>query len=1034
MNKNFVVYRSSAGSGKTYTLVREYLRLILKHENPYNYKHILAITFTNKATNEMKERVLKALREISEPNKNSYLAKELAKTLNISNEEIAKRASKAIMHMLHNYSDIHILTIDKFVYKVARSFAMELNLPMNLNIELNASDLIEVSVDKLLEQTGKNEETTELLLDFLKLNSRKDKTWKIENTIKSLSILLMQEDSSHFIPLIEKLQYQDFKKILKQVNETVSSFEKTVMSAGEKGLALIHENNVPINAFYYANSGGVPAYFKKCKAIKSKPASTLQPGSRLETTINEDKWTSGKATPADKADIDNIKIELVEYLTEIITIVSQQAEQYTLAKLLQETLYPMYLLSRVKESVFNISKQLQIVHISEFNKRISDVINKEPIPFIYERVGEKFHHFLIDEFQDTSLLQWNNLIPLVDESLSKGYYNMLVGDGKQAIYRWRGGEVEQFAKLPKLISNENHPNNHSLYAKAIESNFEAKNLGKNFRSKREIIQFNNFFFEELKHKLPEEFQNIYNDQSQLFDEKNTGGCVQIQKIEKDDILIKIKENIEECLKDGFIASDIAVLGKTNKQLVEISEYLLDQGIAVKSSESLLLNQDINVLSLISFMNWVTNPNSKEKRTVLAAHLQKINQLTESSVLAIIDNDEALKLFLEQRFNLIYSEVIHLSLYELAHQVAERLLKYDGSDRFLSAMLDLVFQYQIKNQSSVFGFLNYWESKKAKLSVQSPENVNAVQLLTVHKSKGLEFPIVILPGVNWENKKSGSRISYRWVKNEENTYTQLKYFLLPLKKELSETAYKNVLEAEQKKEILDDFNVLYVAFTRPVHRLYVSYSSEKGIAKYFSKHLESSEYWNSETNLFCLGEASKKEMENTDKQEDIPDYSFEKANWNKVIKLSYEHKKSEINKKTNYGTLIHNMLDGIEHLNDVINVVQKQIVLGTLPEEDRAIYEDKLKEIITHPDLVSYFSEENEIQNETEICLSTGEVVRPDKIVFNKQQATIIDYKTGKPSSQNKQQMVGYINAVKDLGYKNVAGILFYTETLQAVNV
>ena len=451
MENNFIVYKSSAGSGKTFTLVKEYLTLVLVQ--PSLFRHVLAITFTNKAANEMKQRILSSLIEMAEcekfedSNAVKFLLPVIIEETGLTKETIQKNSKKVLELILHNYSDFGVSTIDSFVHKIIRSFAFDLHLPLNFEVELQTDELLSKVIDLLLNQVGSNENLTKLMVEFVQTRAEDDKNWNIEKDLFEVSKSLLKEDSQVFIEKLNELSIDDFLKINRDMIKSVRQFEKTLSKFGKEAIQIIESRGVPVEAFYYGKRG-IVTYFNR---FASKNFENIFPNNYILKTIEEDKWFSGKATDHDKDDINEIKDSLIQIYTQIIGFVDGQYEKYITYSEIIKNLYPVAILSTIEKLMTEYKSENNIVLISEFNKRISEVVLAEPVPFVYERVGEKYQHFLVDEFQDTSILQWQNLLPLIDNSLASANKNLVVGDGKQAIYRWRNGEVEQFARLAGSI-------------------------------------------------------------------------------------------------------------------------------------------------------------------------------------------------------------------------------------------------------------------------------------------------------------------------------------------------------------------------------------------------------------------------------------------------------------------------------------------------------------------------------------------------------------------------------------------------------
>ncbi|MEO8759639.1 MAG: UvrD-helicase domain-containing protein, partial [Bacteroidia bacterium] len=490
MPDNFVVYKSSAGSGKTYTLVKEYLKLALADPHRLNkaYKQILAVTFTNKAAAEMKERILTALKQIAALEK-TPLAADLQKELFISETELQARCKEVHQNLLHQYADFSVCTIDSFVYRLIKRFSIDLQLPANFTVDTDEDAALWWAIDELLTNMKQNKLLQNLLLNYASDKVDEQKNWKIENEIFELArpILISKKDTKE-AELLGKVSLEDLLEIKKQLQESVRKTEHYLIGLADKAYLTIAQNGVSIEDFRYGKSGFF-SYFKKIK--EKKFASDELANKYVNDAINEDKWYTGKNA---NGAIDGIKETLRSIYYEVESYREKNISEYFLHKLLLKNITALCVLNEIQELVLKYKQEKNIVFISEFNTTVSSFIQDEPVPFIYERLGDRYKHYLIDEFQDTSVLQWLNLLPLVHNSLAEGKFCMIVGDGKQSIYRWRGADVDQFVNLPKIKSAEQ---NRVIQEQqqALELNYQEKQLNTNRRSCAEIIGFNNNLFD-----------------------------------------------------------------------------------------------------------------------------------------------------------------------------------------------------------------------------------------------------------------------------------------------------------------------------------------------------------------------------------------------------------------------------------------------------------------------------------------------------------------------------------------------------------
>ena len=487
--ENFVVYKSSAGSGKTFTLVKEYLRLALADPKKLNtnYKRILAVTFTNKAAAEMKQRILDALNQIANKNELPFVGELLCKELNIKTGELKQRANTVLSQILHHYSDFSIGTIDSFTHKIVKTFAHDLKLPVNFNLEMDVEGFYDKVISTLFNQIGEDEYVSKLLKEFVLTKAEENASWDPERAIKEFARLLQKENSDNYLQQLKNFTTQELEEVRKELFAYISYYNAHLKSEGQKAIDLILKNGLTDNDFNYKSSGP-QNFFKKCADQSVELEDTIK--ARLTEAIEKNKWAS---KDGNKSKVEEISIQLTNKANNLIDFIKENHEYYSLCKLLSSQIYPLLLLKKIEEISNDKKQEERLVFISEFNKNIFDLINNEPTPFIYERLGEKYQHYLLDEFQDTSTLQWHNILPLIDNSLSSGWFNLIVGDGKQSIYRWRNANVKQFVDLPEI---ENTTNNFLIDERSdnLKRNFKENLLNTNFRSLKTVIDFNNDLF------------------------------------------------------------------------------------------------------------------------------------------------------------------------------------------------------------------------------------------------------------------------------------------------------------------------------------------------------------------------------------------------------------------------------------------------------------------------------------------------------------------------------------------------------------
>jgi ATP-dependent exoDNAse (exonuclease V) beta subunit len=1055
---SFTVYKSSAGSGKTFTLVKEYLNLVLPE--PSGFRHILAITFTNKAANEMKERIINSLKEIAGMKDNpesksvKYIVPDLSKSSGLSPQTLSANAEMVLKYILHEYSDFAISTIDSFVHRVIRSFAFDLHLPLNFDVEMDTDELMGKVIDILISRVGSDEELTRTLVNFIQSKTDDEKSWNVEHDLREISEYLLKEDGQEHLDKLKTLNLEDFYVISTQILEVVNRFEKTISGFATYADDIIKSKGIPQNSFYQGKNG-IGVYFVN---LSKGRFDKLEPNSYVRATIEEDKWHSGKASPVDKQEIDEIKTDLIDCYTKIIQFSGYHLQQYRVLSEIRKNIYPLAVLNEIAKVVEEYKTDNEILLISEFNKKISNIVLNEPVPFIYERMGEKYRHFLIDEFQDTSLMQWQNLLPLIENSLATNQFNMVVGDGKQAIYRWRGGEVEQFAGLPKIFQCPDEPFMHQRQ-KILERNYNPKFLQNNYRSKKEIVEFNNDFFTCLAERLPEQYQNIYHDVVQQFDAENTGGYIQfsfydpgIADLTVDEFnLEQVRHTINELRADGFRLKDIAILCRNNKNAGFLSQELLKLNLPVVSSESLQLSSSPEVRLLIASMRLLVNPQDKIAQVEVVNYLVRRGDLKQNLheqlvafglvVLNAEARDEQKDFFTVLAQNNIYLNVFTLKNYTL-YDLTEELIRifdfHKKADPYIQFFLDAVLKFSREQNEELADFIRWWDQKGFKQSIIVPSGIDAVQVMTIHKAKGLEFPVVIYPFAGEKHRKSKDKL---WVTLDDKDVPKLKSALVNTSKVLLETPYAVQYEEENGKSLLDLINLLYVVMTRPTHRLYViasvpskSADAAESVPGFFKYYFEKKGIWDETKSRYPFGE----KVLFVDKTKESTGLylldRFISNSWHDRMILSLQAVKNwdidEQALKQQWGNLVHRILAQIATLDDADPVLEKFESDGIITVEEKESILLVIKKFLAHPDVSMYFLPGLSIKTEPEILLPDGKTFRPDRIVFKDSETIVIDFKTGKPEESHQDQVSYYMKLLREMGYSNLRGVLLYINELE----
>jgi ATP-dependent helicase/nuclease subunit A len=1039
----FAVYKASAGSGKTFSLVREYLKIILRE--PRDFRHILAITFTNKAANEMKERVLRTLSGLSKGDTDGKdkMLPLLVKDTGLSPEMIALKAAEATEMILHHYSDFAIGTIDSFSHRIIRTFAHDFGLPVNFNVEMDTDALLETTVDLLLDRIGDDRELTALLVDFVESRIDDEHDWRIDRELAKFAKNLLDESGQEHLLKLRNIPLEDFRKISSSVHARAKRIADSLSVIGDGALGLMRSNNIPIEAFYRGKAG-IPSFFLNLSRGDLKP-----PNSYAAATVEEDKWNSQKCTPTQAEAIASIRDRLLDLYEKAAGILERDGALYALLNLLKKTIYPLAVLNEIARILDEFKKQNNLVHISEFNSRISRIIMAEPVPFIYERLGEKYRHILIDEFQDTSAMQWMNFVPLIENALASGYFNLVVGDGKQAIYRFRNGDAEQFSSLPLLPGSETDP----VLKQREESlvrNFDPVPLSMNYRSGKEIVEFNNRFFRILTDALFPEGNSVYSDLEQDASPEKEGGYISIEvpgegdeaASYQDAMLERIMGIITGALSDGYSKNNIAVLCRSNDNASLVARFLLLNGIDVISAESLLVSNSPHVAFITAFMRFLHGMPDPLVHAELATYMkeQGFSNPDLHLLLRKISHENApgsgiMEIFRESGLDIRCSELAGLPVYDLSEKLIRTFRMNAPPDPYLLFFLDAVLRFTSRNSTGSRDFLEWWELNRSKVSIVVPEGLDAVRVMTIHKAKGLQFPIVVYAFAA-ESKKNTKE--WLWADFRQDEVPGLPAAILRSESKLLDTNYAGLLETENRKSLLDLVNMLYVAMTRPEERLYIltkemSLSGElQSMPKFFAWVLQQMGVYEDGKSEYAFGSAIKRSGPSG--KEAAPPLRLEKmisGEWRKKIHVKF-HAPEMWNmdqpvQSSQWGNRIHTVLSGIITRDDLADAIERALFSGLIRRQEKEQVEQLIRPLFNHPLLSRLFGHEVKVRTEAEILVTSGLFYRPDRVVFDRDEIFVVDYKTGRQNERHRTQLNQYAALLEEMGYHKVHRVLVYLE-------
>lgn len=1050
------VLKASAGSGKTFALAKTYIEMLLKSNDRYAYRHILAVTFTNKATDEMKQRILSELHILAtRPAESDYIG-DFVPALFPTEALLQKAAETVLCNILHDYSAFSVSTIDKFFQQALKAFSREIGQFASYQVSLDRDGLVAESVDRVLDSLTDSKKD-QRKLDWLTSKTIQDleagNGYKLESTLYSLAARLKSEQHRRKVEecgVNEEEIYSEegLKKLLDGCNDVLKRFPVKVAGAAKAVLSELSACSLaasdterkfmekPLQTYSLLNEGD---------AVKAPTAKFIE-----KCLKDSDEWFIDK-----KASLrSRVSQQLVEAVHNLVDVLTVGMKTYNTADMLKSQIYGFGMANDIYNEFNALLKEKNVLSLDDTNSILKGIIDGTEAPFIYEKLGVRYEHFLLDEFQDTSSIQWNNFQPLVHNSVANGSDNLIVGDVKQSIYRWRGSDWD-------LLNSE--------IPAEFAGNIKVNGLDTNWRSRENIVEFNNDFFRHSAEVLQEmldpagsQITDIYADVKQKVAKKNLGGgSVGVSFVDIDDELDKVLELVNEAHDGkGFGYKDIAVLTRGKDEGSAVAQKLIGNGIPVVTDDSLKIKSSITVRRLSSLLSSIDNPGD-----TLSRYLAK-----------------ELRIELPEDYHSIVDLCEHL-LREL--QKADPGI-FEAETLYIQSYMDKVLEYTSTEGNGLHAFLQAMEEDDS--SISSPSIGDSVRIMTIHKSKGLDFPYVIVPffeGIGLY------RTTQAWCKPDV-AGTELEsaasgVYDVYLSGKSDSTLFASEYHNEYLMQLVDNINVAYVALTRASQAMHIvavrpdenraqlnGADGENKAAADFSEILyhyimvngdkfkrvvrecetEDGEETVCETLTWFnapLGDFIPKKKDKDDAAVLDRDASY--GSWPLGERLTFstdavdffsEDGETGISASVRRrGIVLHGILSSIGSISDVPAAVQRAVLAGNLPAEDAesviADFEAKIRAVQDR----GWFPEDPKaIRNEAAIIDSEGEKHRPDRVVrTGDSEVTIIDYKFGTPTPENEERMArkyrkqvrGYMDLYRNLGYKTVRGFVWYVPTNQILD-
>ena len=1040
MQNTYSVINASAGSGKTYTLVQRLLMICLRFPNqPDSIRTILSLTFTNKAANEMKERILFYLGEFVKDNysENQDL-KNIQEALEnqgyrVTLDDLYWRSQKVLDYILHHYSTLNIGTIDKFNSRLVKSFSYELGLAQNFNLEIQPEPYLIEAVDKMLDEIGEEQTVSEAFMDFVNYNLDNNERVNLNQTLYNSAKKFVND--IHYKPLQENkdFEWQAYENKKNELRESLKNLKSESLEIAKRALELIKTKDIEIEDFAQGKNG-LGGFFQKVQDFHQKKRDGFPFPSNEDSALTTYFKGAAAKSKHKQSDIEEILPQLIAWRTELINLYidSQKKE-----KVLQAIL-PLKVNADIQKKLMEIEEENDLVLLSKFNILINENLRNEPSAFIYEKVGTQFQHYFFDEFQDTSAMQWQNFLPLRDNSITSDNTSFtIVGDPKQSIYRFRGGESE----LMLNIINQTE----------ITPKFAtAEHLKFNWRSAKNIVDFNNRLYDFMSKDLSENHQKIFGENAIQGSKASFDGRVKVHLLENavksvfyEETAQKMRQDIQECLDNGFTFSDITILCRGNSDIFNYSQLLSNLKVNYNNRETyiktisekgLTLDLSFTIKALIEFLKWNINPKNKQFLVKMMYFLKVSGRIrmtdftSEIRTILNLESKKDIEHYIDSHYHvkLIQNDIPQLNLYNFIEYYIQEFAVENKEIDFLLNFLEMLFNYTQNAGATLKEFLKFWDDEASKISIQASENIDAVQIMTIHKAKGLEFPVVFIPMRNENSDKKFSEW-YNLGSDDELKTVILNQFSPELENYDEDLAQFNFENSYRNK--IDRFCIQYVATTRPVEQLFFylekpSKSSNNLELYDFVSQFQPTENGEKADSFDIFPVPDLKQQKKKEKKEYLSEnihsisQQSEKASNIEIATTSksYQNRVEHVR----MGIFTHEILSKIKTKKDVSKVLNAYLLEGKITNEERISILERIENVLNDTNYSVYFADHLKIINEREMFARENEqskTYRPDRLVETENGFIIIDFKTGEEKEKDQKQVETYKKTLEQFGKK-----------------
>lgn len=1006
----------------------------------------------------MKGRILRELHKLASGQKSDYIPFLKAKIK--ADEALIREKARYILNLLlHNYSHFTITTIDSFFQKVIRSFANELGLYSGFEVETDTETVLGESVEMLFRKTISDEKLRKWLIRFAENKIEGAKSWDLRNDILRLGREIHKEifkqiDPGYFKEIINR---DAIDAVMPKLKALKLKFEDDLKKLALQARAIMQRNGIFPDSFSGKTRSFAYVFERMVHGQSYEISKTVR-----NAIDNIDSWSSKSS--AAKPGIEAAYHDgLNSLLKEIVAYSDANIQAYNTVDIIFKNIYVLGIIADLIQEIQEYTTDKNLFLLADSTAFLQKIIAGSDAPFIYEKTGSRVFHYMIDEFQDTSGMQWENFLPLIENSLAGNYRNWVVGDVKQSIYRWRNSDWTILSdKIFRQFPNESvtvHP------------------LEENWRSTENIIRFNNAFFSCLRNSLQEELNNLIADNA-LIPQKLSGfsnfftnaysdcvqkvpahhqngrGYVRIEFLEKENWEEQALENlidmVEQLQEMGYMLRDIAILIRDKKTGVEITNFFMQEKLNRKgnyrydviSSDALFLQNSPVVQWIVSLLQYLMDPGDELKKAFLVNEFNHYLNTPETQD----DIDQLLAQF--TAMSLKYKA---MPVFELIDTIIGlfNLSNNKSNMPYLQSFQDSVLQYGKKNSIDIASFLNWWDDFSDKQVISMPENQDAIRLMTIHASKGLEFKVVIIPFGSWDFV-GRQNDNFIWAVPTVEPFDQFR--LLPV--QLSTATSKSIFSFEYFREQIftkiDNLNLLYVAFTRAIDKLIVFTPDTEvkdetrntghllsmfrdNMAFCTNLNLLDISKLNYQQNNALLEYGSFMETSGSEEQEpggvQITEYktaTIEARKSKMIVSGEFRTVSSIGNNSRMKGNLYHAVFQQIKTINDIANAVFELVKKGILPADEVEELTSEIKSLINKPQIKPWFSGDWQIKTEADILLKSGQLSRPDRIMFKPGEVLVIDYKFGERKEETHlRQVINYKNRLLQMGYKNIEAVVWY---------